>query len=59
VFDDSFEHEVTNHGSTPRVALIIDTWHPELTELDISFLSEPIFSRFGKINVSATAPQYD
>jgi hypothetical protein len=57
VFDDSFEHEVTNQGSTPRVALIIDTWHPKLTEPDISFLSETIFSRFGKIDTSL--PQDD
>ena len=52
VFDDSFEHEVTSSGSMQRVALIVDTWHPGLSEADVSFLSETIFSRYGKIDVS-------
>nr|CAD7407994.1 unnamed protein product [Timema poppensis] len=32
IFDDSFEHEVWHNGSTMRLILIIDVWHPELTE---------------------------
>lgn len=32
VFDDSFEHEVWHNGSSTRLVLIIDIWHPELTE---------------------------
>lgn len=32
VFDDSFEHEVVHPGKRPRVVLIADIWHPELTE---------------------------
>lgn len=32
VFDDSFEHEVWHNGTTTRLVLIVDVWHPELTE---------------------------
>ncbi|XP_016968290.1 aspartyl/asparaginyl beta-hydroxylase isoform X2 [Drosophila biarmipes] len=31
VFDDSFEHEVWHNGSQPRLVLILDLWHPQLT----------------------------
>jgi len=30
LFDDSFEHEVHNSTSQPRLVLIVDMWHPEL-----------------------------
>ena len=30
IFDDSFEHEVWHEGSSDRVVLICDLWHPEL-----------------------------
>ena len=30
VFDDSFEHEVWHEGSTDRIVLICDMWHPQL-----------------------------
>ncbi|XP_033120220.1 aspartyl/asparaginyl beta-hydroxylase-like [Anneissia japonica] len=32
IFDDSFEHEVWHEGSSLRLVLIVDFWHPELTE---------------------------
>lgn len=32
VFDDSFEHEVWHNGTSMRLVLIVDIWHPELTE---------------------------
>ncbi|ROT70854.1 hypothetical protein C7M84_010873 [Penaeus vannamei] len=32
VFDDSWEHEVWHEGDSPRLILIVDVWHPELTE---------------------------
>jgi hypothetical protein len=31
VFDDSFEHELTHTGPSPRLVLIVDVWHPDLT----------------------------
>jgi aspartyl/asparaginyl beta-hydroxylase (cupin superfamily)/Flp pilus assembly protein TadD len=38
VFDDSLEHEAWNYGSMPRIVLIIDFWHPDLTATEITFL---------------------
>jgi aspartate beta-hydroxylase len=32
VFDDSFEHEVWNKSDCERVVLLIQFWHPDLTE---------------------------
>jgi aspartate beta-hydroxylase len=31
VFDDSFEHMVLNRSKLPRVILIVDLWHPDLS----------------------------
>ena len=32
IFDDSFEHEVWNDGGEYRMVLIVDLWHPDLTQ---------------------------
>ncbi|XP_055838514.1 aspartyl/asparaginyl beta-hydroxylase isoform X3 [Episyrphus balteatus] len=32
IFDDSFEHEVWHNGTSPRLVLIVDIWHPDLTK---------------------------
>lgn len=32
IFDDSFEHEVFHEGTSIRLVLIVDFWHPELSE---------------------------
>ncbi|XP_055688759.1 aspartyl/asparaginyl beta-hydroxylase isoform X2 [Lutzomyia longipalpis] len=32
IFDDSFEHEVWHNGTDVRLVLIVDIWHPDLTE---------------------------
>ncbi|KAI8128539.1 Aspartyl/asparaginyl beta-hydroxylase [Lucilia cuprina] len=32
IFDDSFEHEVWHEGQGIRLVLIVDIWHPELSE---------------------------
>ncbi|KAL7737526.1 hypothetical protein ACLKA6_007653 [Drosophila palustris] len=32
VFDDSFEHEVWHNGTQLRLVLILDFWHPDLSE---------------------------
>ncbi|XP_037940827.1 midasin isoform X2 [Teleopsis dalmanni] len=39
IFDDSFEHEVWHNGSSMRLVLIVDVWHPQLTELQRTYLS--------------------
>lgn len=38
VFDDSLEHEAWNHTAEPRVVLIVDLWHPDLTPAEITYL---------------------
>jgi len=38
VFDDSFIHEVYHNSSDRRVVLIVDCWHPDLTEAEKIFL---------------------
>lgn len=40
VFDDSFEHQVWHRGQSPRIVLILDVWHPDLSPEEISALSE-------------------
>jgi hypothetical protein len=36
LFDDSFEHEACNTSlSEPRVVLIIDVWHPDLSDEEV------------------------
>eukprot|EP01032_Pedospumella_encystans_P008625 gene8625-10215_t len=38
VFDDSFEHEACNNSLTePRVVLIVDFWHPDLSDEEVKF----------------------
>ena len=32
IFDDSFEHEVWHNGTSVRLVLIVDVWHPDLSE---------------------------
>ena len=39
VFDDSFEHEVWHMGSSLRLILIVDFWHPEVTPQERANLS--------------------
>lgn len=39
LFDDSFEHEVWNRGSTDRIVMIVDFWHPDLTDIEVRALA--------------------
>ena len=48
IFDDSFEHEVQHNGNQDRVVLIVDLWHPQLTNVEKDILSAPEFKNFGK-----------
>ncbi len=36
LFDDSFLHEANNASDKPRVVLIIDIWHPDLFDAEVS-----------------------
>jgi len=38
VFDDSFEHEVWNDSDHERIVLIVDIWHPDLSESEITVI---------------------
>jgi hypothetical protein len=40
ILDDSFEHEVRHDGSRRRVVLIVDCWHPDLTEPEREFIAD-------------------
>lgn len=37
IFDDSFNHEAWHDGKQTRVNLILDFWHPELTDAELKF----------------------
>ena len=39
ILDDSIDHEVWHDGESLRLILIVDLWHPELTELERRTLS--------------------
>jgi aspartyl/asparaginyl beta-hydroxylase (cupin superfamily) len=38
VFDDSFPHEAWNDGDRDRVVLIVDVWHPDLSDDEVALL---------------------
>jgi aspartyl/asparaginyl beta-hydroxylase (cupin superfamily) len=40
IFDDSFEHEVWNRGTATRFCLLVDVWHPDLTDTEIRVLQD-------------------
>lgn len=39
IFDDSFNHEAWYDGTQTRINLIVDFWHPELTDEEVKFFS--------------------
>jgi len=38
LFDDSFLHESWNYGERTRIVLVVDVWHPDLTDIEIQAL---------------------
>jgi hypothetical protein len=38
IFDDSFNHEAWHNGPTTRITLIMDIWHPDLSDEEVKFL---------------------
>ena len=40
VFDASFEHEAWNRGDFTRFIFLVTTWHPDLTDIEISLLKK-------------------
>jgi aspartate beta-hydroxylase len=37
IFDDSFQHESWHDGEKTRINLILDFWHPELSDSEVKF----------------------
>jgi len=50
VFDDSFWHEAWNNSDRRRVVLIIDFWHPDLSDDEVALLAG--LQRYGAANAS-------
>ena len=48
IFDDSYLHSVKNESRIDRVVLLIDIWHPDLSEKDIKTLTEHFNCGYGK-----------
>lgn len=44
VFDDTYEHEVWNRGSSTRFIMLCDTWHPELTPVERAVLTRVLWA---------------
>jgi aspartate beta-hydroxylase len=38
IFDTTFEHEAWNKSDEPRVVLLVDFWHPDLSQVERDFL---------------------
>jgi aspartyl/asparaginyl beta-hydroxylase (cupin superfamily) len=45
VFDDTWEHSAWNNSDQPRVVLIFELWHPELSEAEKSAISRSFQAR--------------
>ena len=39
VFDTSYEHEASNPSPEPRIVLLFDFWHPDLTDVERALLT--------------------
>ena len=42
IFDDSYEHEVWHQGTSERIVLLMDLWHPDLTADQREILSRQV-----------------
>jgi aspartyl/asparaginyl beta-hydroxylase (cupin superfamily) len=45
VFDDTWEHSAWNNSDQPRVVLIFELWHPDLSELEKDAITRSIEAR--------------
>jgi hypothetical protein len=52
VFDDSFAHEVWNDSDRGGIVLVLDLWHPDLSEDEVALLAG--LHRYGLANESGT-----
>ncbi|SEJ57693.1 aspartyl/asparaginyl beta-hydroxylase domain-containing protein [Frateuria terrea] len=54
-FDDTFEHEAWNHSGQTRVVLIMDSWNPDLTEVERLAVTD-LVAAIGDFNRSVPGP---
>jgi len=52
VFDDTYEHEAWNRSDRTRVVLILDTWHPDLTDVERAAVTD-LVEAIGAFNSAA------
>jgi aspartate beta-hydroxylase len=54
-FDDTYEHEAWNRSGQTRVVLILDSWHPELSEVERAAVTD-LVEAIGDFNLSCAIP---
>ncbi|WP_243050107.1 aspartyl/asparaginyl beta-hydroxylase domain-containing protein [Dyella sp. RRB7] len=54
-FDDTFEHEAWNRSGETRVVLILDSWNPDLTELERVAVTD-LVEAIGDFNQASEVP---
>lgn len=54
-FDDTFEHEAWNRSEETRVVLILDSWNPDLTELERAAVTD-LVQAIGDFNETGAVP---
>jgi aspartate beta-hydroxylase len=47
LYDDTFEHADSNQSDSPRVSLMVDIWHPDLTEPEKVAITEFVIASQG------------
>ncbi|MEP7186767.1 MAG: aspartyl/asparaginyl beta-hydroxylase domain-containing protein [Rhodanobacter sp.] len=54
-FDDTYEHEAWNRSGQTRVVLILDSWHPDLSEVERAAVTD-LVETIGDFNQSCEIP---
>ncbi|WP_109125188.1 aspartyl/asparaginyl beta-hydroxylase domain-containing protein [Dyella sp. C11] len=54
-FDDTFEHEAWNRSDSTRVVVILDSWNPDLTEVERLAVTD-LVEAIGEFNRSSDVP---
>jgi aspartate beta-hydroxylase len=54
-FDDSFEHEAWNRSDRDRVVLILDSWNPDLSEVERLAVTD-LVAAIGDYNRASEVP---
>jgi aspartate beta-hydroxylase len=55
-FDDTWEHEAWNRSGQTRVVLIVDSWHPDLSEVERAAVTD-LVEAIGDFNQSCELPE--